>query len=106
MKVLSGSSTTKIAAKVSAITVRSTGPTYLAGPWVDAAGQSGGLGKHVLDRPAELAGRGRDVLVLRLHVDQLAVQVGQLHRDPLAGQLHLGERPVQRVLAEGVLPDS
>src|SRR5689334_21211087 len=106
MNVLSGSSTTKIAAKVRAMTERSTPETYSVGGGRPVAGQRGGGGEHVLHRAAELPGSCSDVLVLGLHVDQLAVEVGELHRDPLTVELDLGERAVQGVLGEGVLSDS
>ena len=95
MKVLSGSSTTKIAPKTIAMTARSIRPAH--------ARRGNRLGHHRLHRTSQRARRGGDVLELRLHVDHLSVEPGQLDPDRVSVELDRSHRPVELVLADPLL---
>ena len=95
--VLSGSSTTKIAPKVSAMTAEIHQATYLRA--------GGGRSRRRARRRPGGRGRGGadDVVVLRLRVDDHPVVPGELDRDSGAADVDRGHLAVEGVLADGVL---
>src|SRR6476661_1398283 len=99
--VLSGSSTTKIATKVRAMTTGSMRGSGLLSE--EGAARGHGIVQYVEHRAAERGGGARHVVVLRLGVDQHTVVSRQLDRDRLAVDLDRDHLTVQRVLAERLL---
>src|SRR5689334_9049274 len=99
MKVLSGSSTMKIAAKVAAMIPRSMsgGVLKLVG---EGASGGDGVGQDLLGRAS---GRCRDaghVVVLRLGVDDLTLVQGKFHMDRVTVDLHRPHAAIEGGLAD------
>src|SRR5680860_606736 len=101
MKVLSGSSTTKIAPNTTAMIAGSIN-------W-HASGESlrrrDCRGHHGLDRQAQCARRGGHVLELRLHVEHHPVEPGHLDGDHVPIDLDGRHLTVELVLVDGLLAD-